>query len=126
MKTQWFVIGLGRLSHKNKVIKFSFIPPSYAKKLIGITVFSPEVAYKVPFNEVINLSLMVNNEAQVVLCRSFSLGYCIENENNSSRIMTALITPIFKGERINGYIEMIDTMREESIEIKLHLKYEIE
>jgi len=125
MRTRWHIVNLGKLRQKGTVIRFSFVVPSYAKQLIGLYVFSPEMANLEPKNEDIQLSLLVNNEAQIPVAHSFSLGMnCIDDNILIGQVLK-LNAPINKGERISGYVEKLSIpIREEYIEVKLYLKFE--
>ena len=126
MRTQWFVYNAGQISCNDEIKRFSFVAPSYAKKLVGLYVFSPDLANQAPKFEDIQLSLLINNEAQISVCHSFSLGMNCIDENLLVGQMLKLDAPIIKGERISGYIEKLKgSTNWDTAEIKLHLKFEV-
>ena len=126
MKTQFSIKSIGKLANAGEVMRFSFVAPTFAKRLIGLYVFSPEVANLPPTKENVQVSLLVNNEAQIPVCASFSLGMNSIDENILVGQMLKLNAPIIRGERISGYVELLNRPPEfDSIEVKLHLKYEM-
>ena len=124
-KTRWFVVSIGKLINKEDFNRFSFIAPSYAKKIIGINVFSPELANQKPLHEDIHLSLLINNEEKIIVSKSFSLGFGLADDNLQVGKMLEINEEIKKGERISGYVERLCfTDRIPPFEVKLHFKCE--
>ena len=127
MKTRWIVYELGRLGHIGDVIKFSYVAPSYAKRFLAFNVFCPQLAATPPTQEDVQISILVNNEAQIPVCCTFSLG--INNIDNNTHFGKPLVldTPINKGERISGYVEKLtNSFGVDNPVIKLHILCELE
>ena len=126
MKTRWIVYNLGNLGHGGDVIKFSYVAPSYVKRFLALNVFCPQLANTLPTQEDIQLSLLVNNEAQIPVCCTFSLGMNSIDDNTLVGQLLILDTLINVGERISGYAEKLTESRIiDNYDIKLHILCEI-
>ncbi|MFA6925055.1 MAG: hypothetical protein WC223_12490, partial [Bacteroidales bacterium] len=88
-------------------------------------VFSPELANQPPAHGDVNVSVMINNEAKIPVCGSFSLGFNSVDDNIQAGKMLEINEEINKGERISGYIEKLYSRDPATpTEIKLHFKCE--
>lgn len=125
MRSGWYVYNAGLSKNKGDIIRFSFVAPSYMKRLIGVYVFSPELACYPPSSADVHVSVLINNEAQIPVCKTFSLGMNYSDENVLSEQLILLNVLLTKGERISGFIERLSLeSRADPIQIKLHFKYE--
>jgi len=126
MKTRWVVYNLGSFSTVGEVIKFAYVAPSYVKRLLALNVYCPQLANMPPLKEDVQVSVLVNNEAQIPVCSTFSLGMNNTDENIEAGRPLPLDIPINKGEYISGYVEKLNISGGIGLtEIKLHILCEL-
>lgn len=129
IKPKWLVVNIGSVQNLNDITKFEFKIPGHCKRLVGVFVSSNHPAIQSNDNTAyteIELCLNINNAAQNVLKKPFSLAQINSKYFKSVRICF-FDEPLIAGQNISGYMKCIFATVEQPppyvIPVKLYIKY---
>lgn len=129
VKPKWLVKDIGTFQNLGDVTKFEFKIPGHCKRIVGVFLSSNHPAIQsndgATYTEV-EMSLNINNGAQNILKKPFSLAL-INSKYFKPIKICFLNEPLIAGQNISGYIKCLFPIVEEPppyvISVKLYIKY---